>query len=374
MRLKDKIDMRYVKVCVYAAVTLLAVIAGAMLLNHSGAFFATLWSLIGAVLAPMVFGAIISYLLHPVVARIDYALSAGTPDSPRGRALWAPSVLITLALVLGLLVVIIMLILLVITRSISGISIENVIALWDRLRTDFADFFKMAEGMVGNLGLSSSNLGETATSFVASLGGAVATIGFSIIFAMYFLLDGPRLGEYFKRVARAITRGRFDDKVALLASDADRIFTAYIRGQIVDAFILGALISVALSIVGVPYGPVIGVFAFVGNLIPGFGGPIAIATTALVCVTQGEYQKLIIGVIAIGLLMMLEAYVINPRLMKNNLELHPLVIIAALIAGGAAGGVAGMLVAVPVGALLKLNLDRWLELREREGAGPNRGE
>ena len=63
-------------------------------------------------------------------------------------------------------------------------------------------------------------------------------------------------------------------------------------------------------------------------------------------------------------LVTVDGNIINPRLLSDNVEVHPLLVVAALLAGGAIGGFVGMLVAVPVAALLKLQFDRYLERKE----------
>ena len=104
------------------------------------------------------------------------------------------------------------------------------------------------------------------------------------------------------------------------------------------------------------------------------GGPLGICTVILVCLAQGEYVKLALGIVGIIIVMFLDSNVINPRLLSANVEVHPLLVIAALLAGGAVGGIAGMLVAVPTAAFLKMQVDRWIALREAAVAGEGREE
>ena len=87
-------------------------------------------------------------------------------------------------------------------------------------------------------------------------------------------------------------------------------------------------------------------------------------TTIIVCLVEGDFGKLVAGVIALAVIMFVDANVINPRLLSEAVEVHPLLVVAALIAGSAIGGIAGMLVAVPTAAFLKAELDRWIEARE----------
>ena len=72
--------------------------------------------------------------------------------------------------------------------------------------------------------------------------------------------------------------------------------------------------------------------------------------------------------IVLAVIMLLDGNVIGPKLLSNNIKIHPLLVIAALIGGGALGGLVGMIIAVPVAALCKLQLDRYLDKKEKEVA------
>jgi predicted PurR-regulated permease PerM len=73
---------------------------------------------------------------------------------------------------------------------------------------------------------------------------------------------------------------------------------------------------------------------------------------------------MILGVAIIAIIMFIDGNIINPRLLSANVDVHPLLVVAALLGGGVLGGIAGMLVAVPTAALLKLQFDRYLQKLE----------
>ncbi len=102
----------------------------------------------------------------------------------------------------------------------------------------------------------------------------------------------------------------------------------------------------------------------VGNLIPYVGPIVGYLSLIVVCLLQGNISKLVIGLVILLVLMFLDGNVLNPRLLANSVKVHPLLVVAALIGGGALGGILGMLVAVPVGALIKLQFDRYLAKKE----------
>ena len=102
----------------------------------------------------------------------------------------------------------------------------------------------------------------------------------------------------------------------------------------------------------------------IGNLIPYVGPIVGYVSVVLVCLPTQSYRQMLIGIIALFVIMLVDGNIINPRLLSNNIKIHPLLVVAALIGGGAIGGFVGMLVAVPVAALIKLYFDRFLDVKE----------
>ena len=111
----------------------------------------------------------------------------------------------------------------------------------------------------------------------------------------------------------------------------------------------------------------VGLFTGLGNLIPYFGPVVGYVVTVIICIPGGNWTEMIIGIIVIAILMFVDGNVINPKLLSSSIEVHPLLVIAALLGGGVIGGLVGMIVAVPIAALLKLQLDRYLDKKEKKG-------
>jgi hypothetical protein len=147
-------------------------------------------------------------------------------------------------------------------------------------------------------------------------------------------------------------------------ADADRVFSGYIRGQFIDAAIIGVMTTIAMMVIGVPNGTVVGVLTGCGNLIPYVGPVIGYLTLALVCIPTGAWAKFLAGAVVLAILLFVDGNIINPRLLSSNVMVHPLLVVAALIGGGAVGGFVGMLIAVPTAALIKIQFDRYLDRRE----------
>ena len=124
----------------------------------------------------------------------------------------------------------------------------------------------------------------------------------------------------------------------------------------------------AMLICRIPHAFAIGLMTALGNLIP-FVGPIGgLITLLVICLSEGLMDRFLIGAIVLIVLLNIDANVINPKLMSRSIAIHPLLVFAAMIAGGAVGGIAGMLVSAPIAALLKMEFDKYIEKKEKEAA------
>ena len=373
---KKHLDPKYAKICLYAGVTALVTFALGMLLFNSSSAIADAWSLIQSILQPIIWGGIICYLLTPIVRWVGGRLATVIKNDQ--IRLYA-SVGITLAVVVLTIVAVLVLMLLVVTRSIQGVNIENLKSLVESFGVDVNALFQQVQDYIAQFGFDFDQLKDLAEQFgikldggtASAITGAVSTVAgfattavFGVIFAIYFLLDGEGVATYFKRLFYAAFGNRDHRRLALVIEDADRAFSGYIRGQFIDALIMGSSTAIIFAILGVPYGPILGMITGLGNFIPFFGGPIGYASLIVVCLIDANIGALIAGLIALSIILFIDGNIVNPRLLAQTVEVPPLLVVAALIAGGAIGGLAGMLIAVPTAAFIKMQIDRWMEERE----------
>lgn len=362
-KLKEKIDPKYLKVCVYAGVTVITTLVLLLLLYYSGGFWKTLWSMFTAVLKPVVIGGIICYLFLPLVGKIENLLSKEEKSwrRPAAVAIFYGGVVLILA-------ALIVVLFLALKGGIDEIMNLDFAAIKDFLMSlyeKFSDQIKSIEESISATDLPIGKAGDLLTGFINVIAGFFSGLLFGVIFSVYFMLDGKHISSYWKRASRLIAGERFNDQLEWFASDADRVFSGYIRGQFIDAVLVGCASSILLTLAGVPYAVVIGILVGIGNLIPYVGPVVGYGAVAIICLIMGDFESLIIGIVILAAIMFVDGNIINPRLLSDNVEVHPLLVVAALLAGGAIGGFVGMLVAVPVAALLKLQFDRYLDAKEK---------
>ena len=212
------------------------------------------------------------------------------------------------------------------------------------------------------------NLGSNFISSVGNMGSLIGTLLFGIIFSIYFLADGVKIALYWERIFRLILGEKRVLVFRGFLKDADRAFSGYIRGQMIDGIIMAILVSFSLSLIGVRYALAIGILTGIGNLIPYVGPFVAYGTTILVCILYGDFSKLLPAVLALFAIQTIDGNVINPRLLSNSIDIHPLLVIISLIIGGAVGGVLGIFLAAPIASLIKLQVDRMIERGEAKKA------
>lgn len=129
----------------------------------------------------------------------------------------------------------------------------------------------------------------------------------------------------------------------------------YLRGQFIDATIVGVLSVGALWFIGVKYFFIIGTFAGLANLIPYFG-PIAGATIAIIVsiLQTGNFHMAFYIIIAFTLIKLFDDILIQPIVVARTVHMHPLVVLLSVLIGGKLFGILGMLLSVPMVGFMKV--------------------
>ena len=252
-----------------------------------------------------------------------------------------------------------------VSNSLQDIN-NGILSMLKKLNVDSKDLNDVLQSVGNKAADFASSLSQSLMKSLSKMTSFFTNLLFAIIFSVYFLLDSKNLKKYWNKVLKAITTKRFYAGFRQLITDMDVVFSGYIRGQLIDAFLMCILISVSLSIVGVKFAVLIGIFTGIGNLIPYVGPIVAYASTITVCFLQQDWKLLIIACLVILVIQLIDGNIINPKLLSTTIEVHPMLIIVALIAGSTIGGILGMLLAVPVAALIKLYFDRFIDLLIRQ--------
>ena len=157
-------------------------------------------------------------------------------------------------------------------------------------------------------------------------------------------------------------------KISEYVHNSNYIFFKFISGQLIDAVVVGILVTVAMSIIGVKYSILLGFIIGLFNIIPYFGAIVAVGLSILITVITGGLSKAFWMALIVIILQQIDSNIINPKIIGDSLEISPLLVIIAVTVGGAYFGVLGMFLAVPVAAVFKIIINDWIEAKKEKSS------
>lgn len=386
MKWKDKINKNYLQISLYVIITVVIINFLKLLMDNAPDILETVLNRLNwiiKVIRPVIIGFVFAYLMDPVIVFFEERYGKLKKLKVFRRIVhprtWAAvtSVLFLVIAIAGL----ISLLFFTVTNQIRLANMEDITKLAQSYVKNFNDFLATVRDKLMDLNIQSEGLEEyvqTATNYildslknfataivnsVTNISGYLTTFIFSFIIGFYFMIDGKMFMTYIRKVCKALFSDNMNIRMKGFVRDLDQVFSGYIRGQLADAFVMMILISTVLSITGVKFSIVIGIFAGIGNLIPYFGPIVAYISTSVVCLINGDMKTWIISMIALFIIQAIDGNLIGPKLLSRSIKIHPLIIIVSLIFGNALGGFLGMLLAVPVGAYVKLVAVRYINRR-----------
>ena len=170
------------------------------------------------------------------------------------------------------------------------------------------------------------------------------------IIAFYLLVDAPRVREVMQSLVPKGARAEVDH----VAHRLNRAIGGFFRGQLVVATIVGVMCSVGLLIIGLRFWFLVGMIAGLFNIVPLIGPWVGGVPGLIIALTTGTPLQAVGVVVVMVTAQQIDNHFITPQVMQRVVQLHPAAVILALLAGGSLGGFFGLLLAVPVTAVLKI--------------------
>ncbi|WP_074600926.1 AI-2E family transporter [Sediminibacillus halophilus] len=161
--------------------------------------------------------------------------------------------------------------------------------------------------------------------------------------------------DLIRKVVRGLTPEKYRDDGRKLCLEIDKSLGNYIRGQLLVCLFVSLTTYGFLWLIGMRYPLLLAVIMGVTNIIPYFG-PILGAIPAVVIALTISYKMVIYVVIAVFIVQIIEGNLLSPFIVGKSINIHPILIIFALLAGGEVGGIIGMILAVPLLTILKVIL------------------
>ncbi len=220
------------------------------------------------------------------------------------------------------------------------------------------DWTAIRDQLVSLIQPALSQGGRVVGSVASSTLGFVGSAFFVFIVSIYLAIELPKLGDY---VGRFASQPGYREDAERIMREFGRIWSAYLRGQIILGLVIGVLVWFAMLALGVnnafALGVIAGLLEFVPNLGPIVSAVIAVGVaifqpTNYLGLEPGYYALAVIVVMLI--IQQIENSFLVPRIVGEALDLHPILVIVGVFMGGSLAGIVGAILAAPVLASIKL--------------------
>ncbi len=339
------------------------------------------------IISPFIYGFVMAYLLTPIynyVVRKIYHGSKGKFKSSASAFKFAKviasilSVLIILGFVFGLIILIVP----QVVESATTIS-QNMPARLEQLNGTINSFLAglnnhelaeqltiltdnaqqylidwVRETLIPGVG----NYMQALTSRVIVTLRTVMNLVIGIIVCVYFLNGKEQFKAQFRKVVRSFNSQKLSDEVFLFANYTNKTFGNFINGKIIDSFIIGILCFILMSIFRMPYPILISIIIGITNIIPFFGPFIGAIPSAFIILLVSPLKALYFLILII-VLQQFDGNILGPRILGSTTGLSSFWVMFAIIVGGGLFGFAGMLLGVPIFAVLYFYIGRAIRRR-----------
>ncbi len=201
------------------------------------------------------------------------------------------------------------------------------------------------------LGLNYTGILSDLFSAGVSVVGGVFNFLLGIVAAVYILIYKRQLCSQAKKFTTSLLRNDHADRVFEIARRTNRIFSGYVIGKILDALLVGVITYIVMLIMGMPYAVLIATIVGITNIIPYFGPFIGAAPSALLLLIENPVDALYF-IIFIVILQMIDGNIIENRIMGLQLGISDFWVLVSILLFGGVFGFAGMLLGVPIFAVL----------------------
>ncbi len=350
-------------------------------INQVAALLSSLLSLLTPFLLGFCIAFVLNIILRPLESLWDRLLRKNR--RPWKNRLRRPICLaLSTAIFLGLVSTVFLVLVPQIRSTVAGISsmIPQSVSKMEQWWHQLSVFLNRFGAYLPELELNSDELIKNITGFFTDQGSAMVNktldITFSIfklifniilafIISLYVLGRKEAHGRSFRRTIRAVLKPERADRALEIISLINRSFTNYVTGQVTEAIILGLLCMTGMLIFGFPYAPVISVVISFTALIPIFGAWMGAVIGAFLIVFV-DPMKALWFLIFLIVLQQVEGNVIYPKVVGKSVGLPGIWVLAAVTLGGGAFGILGMLLGVPICAVIYTLGNEYISRRTKQ--------
>jgi len=310
--------------------------------------------LLAPILTPFMFAALLAYLGDPLVDKLEARKLSRTL-----------SVVIVFMLMFSV-VVIVPLLLLPVVETQVGVLIRSLPAYIDWITETFLPMLQERLGVdpatfdVGRVKAAlmanwkdAGGIAANVVAYVTSSGAAMlvwlANLVLVPVLTFYMLVDW----DHFVAGVRDLLPRNIEPAVTRISIESDEMLSAFLRGQFLVMLSLGLIYSVGLSIIGLNTAVLIGLLAGLVSFVPYLGVIVGLIAAGVAMLFQThDFMQLLPVAVVFGIGQALEGMVLTPWLVGDKIGLHPVIVMFAVLAGGQLFGFVGILLALPVAAVL----------------------
>ncbi|MEG2712474.1 MAG: AI-2E family transporter [Clostridia bacterium] len=334
---------------------------------------------IAKILSPVIVGLIIAFIVNipmSFVEKIIYKLCPNKKERVKGRIVEKEPTRLKAKVVRVISIIITIVAVLLFIRGLIIFIIpqlaQTINSIIEKLPVYYEDFKSFAYSMQDKLNVPEETaqrmimsvtkfldqFTKNITNFIPTILKATQNITtgvfdfvMSIIIAIYMLSGKEGLSRMFKKITFALCSKKSAERVIKVTALANKTFTAFARGQILEAFVIGFLCYLGMVIFKMEYALLISVIIGISALVPIFGAFIGGAVGAVLLFTIAPIKG-VWFVVFIVVLQQLENNFIYPKVVGTSIGISGLWVMIALIIGGALGGIPGILIGIPVFAAI----------------------
>jgi len=373
--LKD--TKKYVQIFILA----LAIMATYKLMFDFGSLAGSFNRIIGIV-SPFIGGFVIAYCINIPVSWLEQFIRKTPKLKPmhkfaRGVSICVNSVIMILLLALGL-------------RGFIPMIYENAMQLITLMPTYIEQGLDYVKSLpyAAELGIDDMiaplleskpwsnmemNIG-TSLRFAQNFFSGIFAVILTVISAIYFLTGYNRVKAFFLRLIGVIRSDEKRKATLKYVRLVDTSFRKFLTCQFLDSLILGSITATQFFLLGSPYALVLGLMLGVLNIIPYFGSIFGSIIAVFIIIFSQSWETGLLAAAILLITQQFDGYFINPRIMGSSFQVSPILVIIAITVGGALGGVAGMIFAIPIVNVFKTVLEEFVHSREKQmktaGAAP----
>lgn len=373
---------QYFTICIYGSIMVLlsAVIFKCILdIEKTKMWFGQIFT----VLSPFIFGALLAYILNPMV-HMFYRGIAGICERINIKIKHSVhtvlSILITYVIVFGFVILTLLFVLPEIIKNI--IDFVNYVptaynTLMDMLmqlqeRFPSLDISAISKPMsdimpdlISTLQGFAANMIPALYALSMSIAGWIVNLLITVIVSIYMLYDKRRMMRVSWKVIYAFLPARHIPACKEILAECNRLFSSFVVGKFIDSLIIGVLCFILMTIMRLPYTLLISLIVGITNMIPYFG-PFIGAIPGILIMLFISPLNAVAFTILILCLQQFDGLILGPKILGESTGMKPLWIIFAITVGGSVAGVIGMFLGVPLVAFISYLLDRYLNHRLRK--------